>query len=180
MELVLNVINAILILNLLFIFFITIKKVKELFIDRKLKRQDLSQIKIAALKAIDNKDRQQKMDEILLPEQKYVEKNIGLLAVLANITTFVGLAGTLVILYNTFLLMSNQSGENKKLILAEGISLMVNMTIEALVLAVPTLIIYFILQNRATLLTDDLNRAALKLYINMGSEYQPKLGRIIL
>ncbi len=116
---------------------------------------------------------QLKMDEILLEESSRVEKRIGFLAMFANVATLLGLLGTITGLIHAFAGISNANAAQKASILSQGISLAMNTTAYGLIVAVPALIMYAVLQNRATRLTDDLNKAALNLFIQLGFHYTP-------
>lgn len=114
-----------------------------------------------------------KMDEVLLEEQSRVEKRIGFLAMFANVATLIGLLGTITGLIHSFAGISNANPAEKAAILSKGISLAMNTTAYGLIVAVPALIMYAVLQNRATRLTDDLNKAALNVFIQLGFHYEP-------
>ncbi len=116
---------------------------------------------------------QLKMDEILLEESTRVEKRIGFLAMFANVATLLGLLGTITGLIHSFAGIANANPAEKAAILSQGISLAMNTTAYGLVVAVPALIMYAVLQNRATRLTEDLNKAALNLFIQLGYHYAP-------
>lgn len=116
---------------------------------------------------------QLKMDEVLLEETSRVEKRIGFLAMFANVATLLGLLGTITGLIHSFAGISNANPAEKATILSQGISLAMNTTAYGLIVAVPALIMYAVLQNRATRLTDDLNKAALNLFIQLGFHYEP-------
>ncbi|QDK45517.1 MotA/TolQ/ExbB proton channel family protein [Bdellovibrio sp. ZAP7] len=116
---------------------------------------------------------QLKMDEVLLEESSRVEKRIGFLAMFANVATLLGLLGTITGLIHSFAGIANANPAEKAAILSQGISLAMNTTAYGLVVAVPALIMYAVLQNRATRLTEDLNKAALNLFIQLGYHYAP-------
>lgn len=116
---------------------------------------------------------QLKMDEVLLEENSRVEKRIGFLAMFANVATLVGLLGTITGLIHSFAGISNANPTEKAAILSQGISLAMNTTAYGLLVAVPALIMYAVLQNRAHRLTDDLNKGALNLFIQLGFHYEP-------
>jgi biopolymer transport protein ExbB len=108
---------------------------------------------------------QLKMDEILLEESSRVEKRIGFLAMFANVATLMGLLGTITGLIHSFSGIANANAAEKAAVLSKGISLAMNTTAYGLLVAVPALIMYSVLQNRATRLSEDLNKAAMNLYI---------------
>ncbi|RYZ90358.1 MAG: MotA/TolQ/ExbB proton channel family protein [Proteobacteria bacterium] len=116
---------------------------------------------------------QLKMDEVLMEETTRVEKRIGFLAMFANVATLMGLLGTITGLIHSFAGIANANAAEKATILSQGISLAMNTTAYGLIVAVPALIMYAVLQNRATRLTDDLNKAALNLFIQLGFHYTP-------
>ncbi|MGE5086491.1 MAG: MotA/TolQ/ExbB proton channel family protein [Bacillota bacterium] len=116
---------------------------------------------------------QLKMDEILLEENSRVEKRIGFLAMFANVATLLGLLGTITGLIHSFAGIANANAVEKASILSAGISLAMNTTAYGLIVAVPALIMYAVLQNRATRLSEDLNKAALSLFIQLGYHYAP-------
>lgn len=116
---------------------------------------------------------QLKMDEILLEENSRVEKRIGFLAMFANVATLLGLLGTITGLIHSFAGIANANPVEKASILSAGISLAMNTTAYGLIVAVPALIMYAVLQNRATRLSEDLNKAALNLFIQLGYHYAP-------
>lgn len=116
---------------------------------------------------------QLKMDEVLMEESSRVEKRIGFLAMFANVATLLGLLGTITGLIHSFAGIGNANPAEKATILSQGISLAMNTTAYGLIVAVPALIMYAVLQNRATRLTEDLNKAALNLFIQLGYHYEP-------
>lgn len=115
---------------------------------------------------------QLKMDEVLLEETSRVEKRIGFLAMFANVATLMGLLGTITGLIHSFAGIANANAAEKATILSNGISLAMNTTAYGLIVAVPALVMSAILQNRAGRLTDDLNKAALNLFIKMTYQYE--------
>lgn len=111
---------------------------------------------------------QLKMDELVLEESTRIEKRIGFLATIANVATLMGLLATIMGLIHSFTSISAASGAEKAKILSDGISEAMNGTAYGLIVAVPALIAYAILQSRANSLNEDLNKAALRLYIWFG------------
>jgi len=113
-----------------------------------------------------------KMDEVLIEESTRVEKRIGFLAMFANVATLMGLLGTITGLIHSFAGIASANPAEKATILSKGISLAMNTTAYGLIVAVPALVMYSVLQNRATKLTEDLNKAALNLFIQLTFHYQ--------
>jgi biopolymer transport protein ExbB/TolQ len=115
---------------------------------------------------------QMKMDEVLLEETSRVEKRIGFLSMFANVATLMGLLGTITGLIHSFAGIANANPAEKAMILSNGISLAMNTTAYGLIVAVPALVMYSVLQSRATNLTEDLNKAALNLFIQLSFHYE--------
>ncbi len=107
---------------------------------------------------------QSRMDEILLHENSQLEKRTGFLAMLGNVGTLLGLLGTIVGLIQAFASVANTNPVEKAALLTQGIALAMNTTAYGLIAAIPALVAYAILQNRANLLADDLNQAALRAF----------------
>jgi biopolymer transport protein ExbB/TolQ len=126
----------------------------------------------AALDLGGKEEIQMKMDEVLLEENSRLEKRIGFLAMFANVATLMGLLGTITGLIHSFAGIANSNAAEKAMILSKGISLAMNTTAYGLVVAVPALIMYSVLQNRATRLSEDLNKAALNLFIQLSYNYE--------
>jgi biopolymer transport protein ExbB len=111
---------------------------------------------------------QLKMDEVLIEESGRVDQRIGFLSMLANVATLLGLLGTIVGLIKSFSSISNAGAAEKARILAEGVGEAMNATAYGLIVAVPALVAFAILQNRANHIIDDMNKAALRMYIWFG------------
>lgn len=121
---------------------------------------------------------QLKMEELVMEETSRIEKRIGLLAMMANVATLLGLLGTIVGMIRSFSSIASTNGAEKARLLAEGISEAMNATAYGLIVAVPALVMFAVLQNRANGLVEDLNKAALRLYIWFGFNVEnPKSSR---
>ena len=105
---------------------------------------------------------QGKMDEVLLEEQADIEKRTGYLSMLGNVGTLAGLLGTIVGMIKAFSAVGITQLEEKTLLLSQGISEAMNTTAYGLIMAIPALIMFAILQNRTNLLSEDLHQGALK------------------
>ncbi|MGE0633198.1 MAG: MotA/TolQ/ExbB proton channel family protein, partial [Pseudobdellovibrionaceae bacterium] len=149
------------------------------------KSQPLGVVASAGIQAAVNmggkEEIQMKMDEVLIEENSRVEKRIGFLAMFANVATLIGLLGTITGLIHSFAGIANANPAEKAMILSQGISLAMNVTAYGLLVAVPALIMYSVLQNRANRLSDDLNKAAMNLFIQLSFHNEaipskPKFG----
>ncbi len=115
---------------------------------------------------------QLKIDEILLEEQSRLEKRTGFLAMLGNVGTLLGLLGTIVGLIRAFASVGAASPIEKAALLSQGVSEAMYATAYGLITALPALIMYSVLQNRSNQLSEDLSKAALKIYIWLGFNYE--------
>jgi biopolymer transport protein ExbB len=122
----------------------------------------------SVLNAAGKEEIQLKMDELIIEETSRIERRIGFLATIANVSTLLGLLGTIVGLIQSFAAISNSNGAERAKILSAAISEAMNATAYGLIVAVPALVMYAILQSRANSLSEDLNKAALRLYIWFG------------
>jgi biopolymer transport protein ExbB/TolQ len=66
---------------------------------------------------------------------------------------------------------------DKATILAQGISVAMNTTAYGLIVAIPALVAFAILQNRANDLAEDMNQSALKVYNWLSYSYDPIVTR---
>ena len=107
---------------------------------------------------------QSRMDEVLLNENRKFETRIGFLSMLANVGTLLGLLGTIIGLIKAFSAVGNVDPATKATMLSQGISMAMNTTAYGLIMAIPALIMFSVLQNRANELSEDLNQGALKLF----------------
>jgi biopolymer transport protein ExbB/TolQ len=110
---------------------------------------------------------QLKMDEILVENNQRLEKRTGFLSMIANVATLLGLLGTIIGMIDSFSAMSAASVSERSTLLAKGIAMAMNTTAYGLIVAVPSLVAYSLLANRSQQLVDDLNKAAMKVFIWM-------------
>ncbi|MCY4644766.1 MAG: MotA/TolQ/ExbB proton channel family protein [Bacteriovoracales bacterium] len=116
---------------------------------------------------------QGKMDEVLLDENARLERRTGFLAMLANVGTLMGLLGTITGMIKSFAAVSYASPMEKATLLSAGIAEAMNTTAYGLIMAIPTIIMFAILANRSTILSDDLNQGALRIYNWLSYAYEP-------
>ena len=116
---------------------------------------------------------QGKMDEVLLDENAKIEKRTAFLAMLANVGTLTGLLGTIVGMIKSFAAVSYASPLEKATLLSAGIAEAMNTTAYGLIMAIPTLIMFAVLTNRSTQLSEDINQGALKVYNWLSYAYEP-------
>jgi biopolymer transport protein ExbB len=116
---------------------------------------------------------QGKMDEVLLAENSALDKRTGFLAMFGNVATLTGLLGTITGMIKSFAAVSYANPAEKATLLAAGISEAMNATAYGLIVAIPALVAYAILANRANNLAEDLNQSALKVFNLLSYAYEP-------
>ena len=115
---------------------------------------------------------QAKMDEILLSENAKLEKRTGFLATIGNVGTLIGLLGTITGLIDSFASVSNANPVEKAALLSKGISMAMHATAYGLIMAIPALVMYAVLMNRANTLAEDMNQAALMVFNWLSFNYE--------
>jgi biopolymer transport protein ExbB len=116
---------------------------------------------------------QSKMDEVLLAEASAVEKRTGFLAAIGNIGTLAGLLGTIIGLIDSFAAVANVNPAEKAALLSQGISMAMYATAYGLLVAIPALAMFAVLQNRANSVSEDVNQTALMVYNWLTYSYEP-------
>ena len=107
---------------------------------------------------------QARMDEVLLHENAKLDSRTGFLAMIGNVATLLGLLGTIVGLIQAFTGVASANPVEKSEILARGISEAMNATAYGLIVAIPAIVMYSILQNRANELAEDMNQGSLRIF----------------
>lgn len=106
------------------------------------------------------------MEEGVLESMSRLEKRTGYLATLANISTLLGLLGTIIGLIAAFTAVANADATEKATLLSQSISLAMNTTAFGLIAAIPLLLFHALLQTRTSEIVDSLEMASVKC-INM-------------
>jgi biopolymer transport protein ExbB/TolQ len=102
------------------------------------------------------------IDEATLEVTPILNKRTGYLAMLANVSTLLGLLGTVLGLIQAFEAVAHASAEMKQTLLAAGISIAMYTTAGGLMVAIPTLILHSIIMNRTNKIADDVDQYGLK------------------
>ncbi len=105
-------------------------------------------------------DVQAAMDEATLRESPKIEQRTGYLAMIGNVATLLGLLGTITGLIKCFGAVANANPADKAAILSQGISEAMNCTAFGLGVAIPSLVIFSVLQGRTQGMVDDINESA--------------------
>ena len=114
---------------------------------------------------------QNAVDEVMLEVVPELEKRIGHLTILANISTLAGLLGTIFGLRTAFTGVAMADPTQKASVLASGIAEALNVTALGLMVAVMVLLSYSFIQARVTNMIDDIDQFSVKL-INLLVERQ--------
>ena len=114
---------------------------------------------------------QAKMDEVLVREQSKLEARVEFLAMLGNVGTLLGLLGTIVGMIQSFAAISQADQMTKAAMLAAGVSEAMHATAYGLIMAIPAIVMYSVLQNRINKLSDDMTQGALRIYNLLGFHY---------
>ena len=106
---------------------------------------------------------QNAIDEVSLEVIPAIDKRVPYLAMAANVSTLLGLLGTIHGLIQAFSAVGNADPSQKATLLASGISIALYTTAFGLVVAIPLLISYSLLQSRAHRIIDEVDEFSVKL-----------------
>ncbi len=109
-------------------------------------------------------DVQHAMEVAAMSEIPKIEKRTSYLSLLANIATLLGLLGTIFGLIDSFAAVTNADASQKAALLASGIAVAMNTTAFGLIVAIPTLIFYSMLNERISAITDEINENAARIF----------------
>jgi biopolymer transport protein ExbB/TolQ len=109
------------------------------------------------------------MEEGLMETVPDMEKHTPYLATFANIATLLGLLGTIFGLIQAFTAVASADPVDKANMFSASISVAMNTTAFGLMVAIPLLLIYAVLQTKTTQLVDSLEMASVK-FLNILTE----------
>jgi biopolymer transport protein ExbB/TolQ len=109
------------------------------------------------------KEIQGAFEEMLLEVQPQLEKRIHYLYALSNVSTLLGLLGTVTGLIQSFTAVSAADPAQKSAMLASGISLALNNTAFGLLIAIVLMLSYSFMQSKSARLEDEIDEYSLKL-----------------
>jgi biopolymer transport protein ExbB len=104
-----------------------------------------------------------KMAELISVENANLEKRTSILAMIGNVSTLIGLLGTITGMIRSFGAIANANAIEKANMLSSGISEAMNCTAYGLIVAIPALVMFTVLSNRTSTLQEDLNQGATKI-----------------
>jgi biopolymer transport protein ExbB len=138
----------------------------------------LGEILKAGLLKADRKDQEieRAMEEKIVGEIPKVKARINLLTLFANIATLLGLLGTILGLITAFQSVGSADETVKQEILARGISVAMLTTAGGLIVAIPCLGGFYLLNNRGEYLIDKIEEKALGLANALSAMKQKRLA----
>jgi biopolymer transport protein ExbB len=144
----------------------------------RLQNHPLGGILKAGLLKADRKDQEieRAMEEKIIGEIPKVKARINLLTLFANIATLLGLLGTILGLITAFQSVGSADEALKQQILAQGISMAMLTTAGGLIVAIPCLGGYYLLNNRGEYLIDKIEEKALGLANALSAMKQKRLA----
>ena len=121
--------------------------------------------KVANSESVDFRSIQNSVDEGMLEVIPKLQQRTPFLAMIGNVATLIGLAGTIYGLILSFQSVSAagiDSAEKARL-LAAGISTAMNTTFMGLSVAIPTIVVYTFIHNKTTKIIDEIDEHTVKL-----------------
>lgn len=106
------------------------------------------------------------MEETMMEVIPRLEKRTHYIATFANIATLLGLLGTIIGLIKAFTAVAAVDPSLKAEILSTSISVAMNTTAFGLMVAIPLLLVYAVLQTKTTEIVDSLEMATVK-FVNL-------------
>ena len=106
---------------------------------------------------------QNAVDEVALRELPRIQRRTHYLSLFANISTLMGLLGTIFGLQEAFSALSAADPAQKATLLAKGIAIGMNTTAMGLIVAVPNMIMYSILGAKANTIIEEIDESSVRL-----------------
>lgn len=113
-------------------------------------------------------DAEYAMEEGVMEYMPRLEKRTPYIATLANISTLLGLLGTIIGLIAAFTAVANADPAEKATLLSASISVAMNTTAFGLMAAIPLLLIHSVLQTKTTEIVDSLEMVGVKVLNILG------------
>ncbi len=111
------------------------------------------------------------MEESIMEAIPRLEKRTHYLAMFANIATLLGLLGTIIGLIKAFTAVAQVDPSMKAEILSTSISVAMNTTAFGLIVAIPLLVFYTLLQTKTTEIIDSLEMATVR-FVNQLTKFK--------
>lgn len=116
-----------------------------------------------------DKEIQRSLEEAATKQMPKLQKRTGYLSMLSNVSTLLGLLGTIFGLIEAFSGIGASDAAQKQDILAKGISTAMGTTAFGLIVAIPTMIAFSVLSSRQNRLADDIEEGSITLYNRIAS-----------
>lgn len=107
---------------------------------------------------------QARMDERLAQEISRIDRRTGFLAMFGNVSTLLGLLGTIAGMIQSFAAVSQANPADRAMMLSKGISEAMNCTAFGLLVAIPSLVAYSYFQNKTDRTVTDLTEGVTEIY----------------
>ena len=121
--------------------------------------------KVAESEKVDFRTIQNSVDEGTLEVIPRLQERTGFLAMIANVSTLIGLMGTiwgLILAFRSVSVAGIDAAEKSRM-LAAGISTAMNTTLFGLTIAIPSILIYTYLHNKTAKIIDEIDEHTVKL-----------------
>ncbi len=106
---------------------------------------------------------QNAVDEVGLRELPKIQRRTHYLSLFANISTLMGLLGTIFGLQQAFSALATADPSQKASVLAKGISMAMNTTAMGLIVAIPCMIMFSILGAKANSIIEEIDESSVRL-----------------
>ncbi|TCS40215.1 MotA/TolQ/ExbB proton channel family protein [Reinekea marinisedimentorum] len=121
-----------------------------------------------------DKEIEQALQESVLREVPNLKSRINYLSLVANIATLLGLLGTIIGLISAFAGVADAAASEKQEILSAGISVAMFTTAFGLVVAIPSMAGFYLLNNRSDWLVSKIDEKALSVFSVLTAREQSK------
>jgi biopolymer transport protein ExbB/TolQ len=107
---------------------------------------------------------QARMDEKLAKEISTIDRRTGFLAMFGNVSTLLGLLGTIAGMIHSFAAVASANPADRAMMLSKGISEAMNCTAFGLLTAIPALVAFAYFQNKTDRLIGDITESTTEIY----------------
>jgi len=110
-----------------------------------------------------NQEIQNAVDEVALRELPKIQRRTHYLSLFANISTLLGLLGTIFGLQQAFGALAAADPSQKATVLAQGIAIAMNTTALGLIIAIPCMIMFSILGAKSNSIIEEIDESSVRL-----------------
>jgi len=121
---------------------------------------------------------QDALEASMLESIPHIEKRLGYLALIANVSTLIGLLGTIYGLIQSFAAVASADAASKAELLALGISKAMNTTAFGLISAITIMVLHAILTNKAEKIMGELEHYSVKLCDLLSTKKGPAVAPV--